>query len=174
MDLTRPIPPDPYSLLPEVPSFSLTSRDIQDGELMDIRHSVEGAGISPHLAWSGAPEETKSFAISCFDPDAPTPSGYWHWTILNLSSRLRSVARDYGNIDFPLPKKAVRARNDAGTVAYYGAAPPPGDRPHRYVFAVHALDTVLDLEEGIPCTPAAFNCVFHTIARATITGLYAR
>ena len=174
MDLTRPIPPEPYSLLPEVPTFSLTSRDIKDGELMDIRHSIDGAGMSPHLAWSDAPEETKSFAISCFDPDAPTPSGFWHWTVLNLSNRLRSVARDYGNIDFPLPKKAVRAINDRGTPAYHGAAPPPGDHPHRYIFAVHALDTMLDLEDGIACTPAAFTMVFHTIARATITGLYAR
>jgi len=141
---------------------------------MNIRHSVDGIGVSPQLSWSEAPEETKAFALSCFDPDAPTPSGYWHWTVLNLPPTLCSVPRDFGNIDYPLPKGAVRARNDGGTLSFIGAAPPEGDHPHRYIFAVHALDALIDAENGIGCTPAAFLSVFHTIARATLAPTYQR
>ena len=174
MDLTRPYPPEPYSLLPVVPSFILTSKDITDGEPMDIRHSVDGIGVSPQLSWSGAPDKTKAFALSCFDPDAPTPSGYWHWTVLNIPPTLTSVPRDFGNIDYPLPLGAVRARNDGGTLGFIGAAPPEGDHAHRYIFAVHALDSAIDASDGIACTPAAFLSIFHTIGRATLAPTYQR
>ncbi|MCL2735989.1 MAG: YbhB/YbcL family Raf kinase inhibitor-like protein [Propionibacteriaceae bacterium] len=174
MDLTRPYPPEPYSLLPQVPSFPLTSQDVADGEPMDHRHSQDGPGMSPQLSWSDAPEGTQAFAVSCFDPDAPTPAGFWHWTVLNLPPTQTSIPRDFGNIDFPLPPGAVRAVNDGGTLGFIGAAPPPGDHPHRYVFAVHALDEPIQATDGIGCTPAAFMSVFHTIARATLTPTYQR
>ena len=161
-------------LLPDVPSFNLTSKDIREGEPVHVRHTVDGSGVSPHLSWHGAPEETASYAVSCFDPDAPTPAGFWHWSVLNLRVSKTSVPRDFGNIDFPLPLGVVRARNDAGTLTYAGAAPPKGDHPHRYIFAVHALSTVLDAEDGIPCTPAALKMIFVTLARATITVTYQR
>jgi len=161
-------------LLPVVPSFKLTSKDMKDGEALDPRHSVDGIGVSPDLSWSGAPDGTKAYAISCFDPDAPTPAGYWHWTVLNLPKSLTRVPRDFGNIDYPLPPQAVRARNDGGTVGYTPAAPPEGDHAHRYVFAVHALDALIDAEDGIACTPAAFLSLFHTIGRATLTATYQR
>lgn len=174
MDLTRPYPPEPYSLLPAVPSFVLTSTDIRDGEMMDIRHSVDGGSISPQLSWSGAPAATGAYAVSCFDPDAPTPAGYWHWTILNLPADMTEIPRDFGNVDHPIPAGAVRARNDGGTMGYAGAAPPPGDHAHRYIYAVHALDEPIDVPQGIACTPAAFMSLFHTIARATLAPMYQR
>ncbi|MDR0284625.1 MAG: YbhB/YbcL family Raf kinase inhibitor-like protein [Propionibacteriaceae bacterium] len=174
MDLTRPYPPEPYSLLPAVPTFLLTSDDVVAGAPMDIRHSQDGANQSPQLSWSGVPPETRALAISCFDPDAPTPAGFWHWTVLNLPVTLTSVPRDFGNPSGPLPPGAVRARNDGGTLGFIGAAPPPGDHPHRYYFAVHALDGPVDVPDGIGCTPAAFMSIFRTIARATLVPTYQR
>ncbi len=174
MELTRPYPPEPYSLLPQVPAFTLTSDDIVEGQPIDRRHSQDGANLSPQLSWSGFPDETRSFVISCFDPDAPTPAGFWHWTILNLPTTLTSVPRGFGNPDGQRPLGSIRARNDGGTLGFIGVAPPAGDHAHRYVFAVHALDARLDLPDGIGCTPAAFNTLFHTIARATLTGTYRR
>ena len=174
MDLSRPYPPDPYPLLPEVPSFTLTSDDVTDGEPMDVRHSVEGAGVSPQLSWYGFPLATRAFAISCFDPDAPTPAGFWHWTVANLPMRWSSVPRGFGDPDTAVPDGAVRARNDAGTLGYAPAAPPPGDHPHRYIFAVHALETYISGPEGIGCTPAAFQILFHTLARATLAPTFQR
>jgi len=174
MDLTRPYPPEPYSLLPVVPTFTLASTDIWNGQPMDVRHSVDGIGCSPELSWSGFPSTTKGFVLSCFDPDAPTPSGYWHWTILNLPLNLTAIPRDFGNIDYPLPQGAIRARNDGGTLGYTPAAPPEGDHAHRYIFAVHALDEMIDAPSGIACTPAAFLSIFHTIARATLIPTYQR
>jgi Raf kinase inhibitor-like YbhB/YbcL family protein len=174
MDLSRPYPPAPYSLLPQVPSFELTSSDVAAGQPMHIRHSQDGANLSPQLSWSGFPTATQAFALSCFDPDAPTPAGFWHWTIVNLPVSLTTVPRDFGNPDNLLPPGAVRGRNDGGTLGFIGAAPPPGDHPHRYCFAVHALDALIDIPDGIGCTPAAFMSLFHTIARATLAPTYAR
>ncbi|MCL2315485.1 MAG: YbhB/YbcL family Raf kinase inhibitor-like protein [Actinomycetia bacterium] len=174
MDLTRPYPPDPYSLLPRVPSFQLTSQDVTAGAPMDVRHSQDGANVSPELAWSGFPATMKAFALSCFDPDAPTPAGFWHWTVLNLPAGLTRVPRGFGAPDGALPAGAIRARNDGGTLGFIGAAPPPGDHAHRYVFAVHALDGPVDVPDGIGCTPAAFMMLFRTIARATLAPTYRR
>lgn len=172
MDLTRPYPPEPYSLLPNVRSFVLTSQDVVAGKPMGNRHSQAGGSISPQLAWSGLPQGTMSLALSCFDPDAPTPAGFWHWTVLNLPVSLTEVPTDFGNPANALPSGAVRGRNDADTVGYFGAAPPPGDHSHRYIFAVHALDDMLDLTDGVGCTWAAFTMLFHTIGRATLVPTY--
>ena len=174
MDLTRPYPPEPYSLLPLVPSFDLTSQDVVAGQPMDVRHSQDGGNVSPQLSWSGLPDATKALAISCFDPDAPTPAGFWHWTILNLPVSLTEVPSGFGSPDSTLPAGAVRARNDGGTDGYVGAAPPPGDHPHRYIFAVHALAAPVEVPDGVGCTPAAFMMLFQTIARATLTPTYQR
>jgi len=174
MDLTRPYPPEPYLLLPVVPSFDLVSQDISAGQPMDIRHSVDGDNVSPQLSWSGFPEGTAGFVLSCFDPDAPTPAGFWHWTIVNLPADCTSVPRGFGSADTELPAGAVRARNDGGTLDFTGAAPPPGDHTHRYIFAVHAVDGPVEVPDGIGCTPAAFMTLFRTIARATLTATYRR
>ncbi len=174
MELTRPYPPDPYDLLPATPAFELTSEDIAAGQPIDPRHAQDGDNLSPQLSWSGFPEATRAFVLSCFDPDAPTPAGFWHWTLVNLPATLTELPRGFGSPDQELPAGAIRARNDGGTLGYIGAAPPAGDHPHRYVFAVHALDAPLDLPEGVGCTPAAFTALFHTIARATLTGTYQR
>ena len=168
MDLAdRPLAPSPYDLLPPVPSFQVTSDDLVDGDRMDDEFAYSGGNVSPHLSWSGAPEGTKSFAITCFDPDAPTGCGFWHWFQIGVSADTSSVARG------EVPAGSHAARNDFGNDGYDGCAPPPGDRVHRYIFAIHALDTDdTGVPQGASPTYASFVHVGHTIARATITGTW--
>lgn len=174
MSLERPIAPDPYDLLPAVPSFTLTSEDVQDGQPMAARHahgSVGGENISPQLAWSGFPAETRSFVVTCFDPDAPTGSGFWHWVLVNLPVSVTELPRGAGSQS--TIGEAFCVRNDYGDRAYGGSAPPPGDRPHRYVFAVHAVDVDrLDLNPDHSPAVVGFNLAFHTLARATLRPTY--
>lgn len=176
MDLnSRPQAQHPYEKLPAVPSFTLTSTDITDGAAIDAQFAADGRNVSPQLSWSGFPEETQGFVVSCFDPDAPTPAGYWHWTVVDLSSATTELERGAGESDLMLPGSAFHVRNDGGEHSYSGPMPPEGDRAHRYVFAVHALDTDdLGLDEDATPTAVAFTALFHTIARATLTGTYRR
>ncbi|MEU7955710.1 YbhB/YbcL family Raf kinase inhibitor-like protein [Micromonospora humida] len=173
MTLERPIAPDPYELLPTVSSFDLTSDDVHNGEPMDARYahgSTGGENVSPHLAWSGFPAGTKSFVVTCFDPDAPTGSGFWHWMLVDVPASTTSLPTGVREADLG---GAFSVRNDYGDTGYGGAAPPPGDRPHRYVFAVHAVD-VDTLGVGPDASPAyvGFNLAFHTLARAVIRPTY--
>lgn len=176
MDITRPVAPDPYNLLPPCPSFTLTSTDISDGEPMPLVHTQDGAALSPQLSWEGFPAQTQGFLVSCFDPDAPTPAGFWHWTVLDIPRDVTTLDQGAGSSDILLPKPAAHVRNDASEARYAGAAPPQGDRTHRYIFAVHALDVpTLGLAAAdITPTAAAFNALFHTIARAQLTATYQR
>ncbi|MEV4539977.1 phospholipid-binding protein, PBP family [Micromonospora echinaurantiaca] len=173
MTLERPIAPDPYELLPTVSSFTVTSDDVQNGEPMDATFahgSVGGDNLSPQLAWSGFPAETRGFVVTCFDPDAPTGSGFWHWVLVNLPADVTSLPRGVAEADLG---GAFTVRNDYGERGYGGAAPPAGDRPHRYVFAVHALDVDrLDLAPDASPAYVGFNLTFHTLARAVTRPTY--
>jgi Raf kinase inhibitor-like YbhB/YbcL family protein len=169
MSLQRPTAPDPYDLLPPVASFALESDDVTDGQPIDATHvhsSYGGGNVSPALRWSGFPEQTRGFAVTCFDPDAPTGSGFWHWQVVNLPASVTELARGAGSGD--LPAGAFQTRNDYGEQGYGGPAPPPGET-HRYVFAVHALDVdALELTEAASPAYVGFNLTFHTLARGVI------
>jgi Raf kinase inhibitor-like YbhB/YbcL family protein len=175
MSLERPQAPDPFDVLPSKPSFTLESDDVRDGERLSemfVHTSVGGQNHSPHLRWSGFPEETRGFVVTCFDPDAPTMSGFWHWSLVNLPASVTELPRDAGS-GKPLPGDAFHVRSDMGERAYGGAAPPQGDRDHRYVFTVHAIDTDhLDVDESAAPALVGFNLAFHTLARASIRPVY--
>lgn len=173
MSLERPIAPDPYDLLPPVPSFVLTSDDIKDGQPLDLTHvhsSVGGQNLSPHLAWSGFPAETRGFVVTCYDPDAPTGSGFWHWVLVNLPVSVTELAQGAGAADV---HGGFHVRNDYGLRDYLGSAPPAGDRPHRYVFAVHAIGVeALEVTPDVSPAVVGFNLAFATLARATLRATY--
>ena len=175
MNLDRPTAPDPYGLLPMVSSFQVASTDIADGKPLPDEHTLNGANLSPQLSWAGFPDATRSFAVTCFDPDAPTPSGFWHWTAVNIPATTTELPTGAGGGDEALPGGAFHIRNDFGARAYGGAAPPPGDRDHRYYFAVHAVDVErLDLTLDTTPTAAAFTLLFHTLARGMVVPVYSR
>jgi hypothetical protein len=174
MDLDRPVPPNPYDFLPAAGSFTVTSSDVSDGEQMSDAHSFAGGNTSPQLSWSGFPAETKSFAVVCYDPDAPIVGGFYHWTVANLPVSVTDLAAGAGTADGSgLPAGASQTRNDFGTAGFGGAAPPPNDRPHRYYFVVHAVDDeTLPVDETATPAVVGFNLAFHTLARAVITPTY--
>lgn len=178
MRLERQQAPDPYEYLPEVPTFTVTSSDVLHGEPLDraqVHHSAAGGNQSPQLQWSGFPPATKSFAVTCFDPDAPTGSGWWHWAVANIPADVTELPRNAGSADgSTLPAGAVQFRNDYGDFGFGGAGPPPGDMPHRYFFVVHALDVEhLDLPAGTPLAVVGFHLTAHAIGRASIVGIFA-
>ncbi|HWD04645.1 MAG TPA: YbhB/YbcL family Raf kinase inhibitor-like protein [Amycolatopsis sp.] len=174
-----PQAPNPYDFLPSVPSFTLRSNDIAEGETLATPHlsGIFGAGgedRSPHLAWERFPEGTRSFAVTAYDPDAPTASGFWHWAVFNIPASVTELASGAGDASGSgLPEGAVTLKCDGGVKQFLGAAPPPGHGPHRYFFVVHALD-VDSLDIDGDATPAflGFNLFGHTLARATITAIY--
>lgn len=170
MSLERATAPDPHDLLPSAPSFSVESDDVRDGEPQAATHAHPSAGgdnVSPHLRWSGFPEETKSFAVTCYDPDAPTGSGFWHWSVFNIPADVTELAT--GASPDNLPEGAVEVRNDYGEAGYGGAAPPGGDIPHRYVYTVFAVGTEkLDIAPEASPAYVGFNLTFNTLARAAI------
>jgi Raf kinase inhibitor-like YbhB/YbcL family protein len=170
--------PLPYDFLPPVPSFRVTSDDVADGQQMSNNQvynsfGMTGENISPQLSWSGFPAETKSFAVTCYDPDAPTGSGFWHWLAIDIPATVTSLPSGAGGASGGLPAGAFHVRNDYGTKDFGGAAPPQGDPPHRYVFAVHAVDSEkLGIDSDVSPAVAGFNLRFHTIGRGLIIPVY--
>jgi Raf kinase inhibitor-like YbhB/YbcL family protein len=180
MSLDRPEAQDPYQKLPQVGTFTVTSTDVTDGQPQHEKHAYGGASenaanISPQLSWTGFPDETKSFVVTCYDPDAPTPSGFWHWVVVDLPTSTTSLGTNAGAADAPLPGNAFHVRNDWGSKDYGGAYPPDDDRRHRYYYVVHAVD-VESLGVDSDATPAvvSFNLAFHTLARAQLVATFQR
>ncbi|MGY1592420.1 YbhB/YbcL family Raf kinase inhibitor-like protein [Geodermatophilus sp. SYSU D00708] len=175
----RPTPPNPFDFLPQVPGFQVTSTDCRDGERLATPHvsGVMGAGgedRSPQLSWSGFPEGTRSFAVTVYDPDAPTQSGFWHWAVANIPATVTELPSGAGDqAGSGLPEGAVQLRNDAGFPGYVGAAPPAGHGPHRYFVTVHAVDTeALDVTSDTTPAVLGFNLFGHTLGRATLVATY--
>ena len=168
---------DPYEALPSVPAFTVTSEDFLNMEPFGPAQYSGKMGIpggkdaSPQLTWSGAPEGTKSFAVTMYDPDAPTASGFWHWAAFNIPQWVTSLPGNAANAG-DLPQGTVELRNDAGFRGFVGAAPPAGHGPHRYFLVVHAVDVeTLDIPADAAPALLGFNLFTHTLARARIVGV---
>lgn len=173
MSIERPVHPDPYSLLPAVPSFNLTSADVTDGQPLQDDQVAAHGNTSPQLSWSDVPEGTKSFTVTCFDPDAPTPSGFWHWVLVDLPADVTSLDAGAGAEGAALPGNAFMCRNDGGAKAFMGAAPPAGDQVHRYYFVVHAVkEDALGVDSDASPAVVSFNLAFKTLGRAILHGTY--
>jgi Raf kinase inhibitor-like YbhB/YbcL family protein len=170
---------NPYKDLPQVPSFELTSEDFVDGGTFASAQvsGLMGAGgsdTSPQLSWRGFPAGTQSFAVTVYDPVAPTVSGFWHWAVADIPVSTTSLLAGAGDDQASgLPAGALTLANDASMKRFIGAAPPPGHGVHDYYVVVHAVD-VASLELPDTATPAylSFNLFGHTLARATLVAHY--
>lgn len=173
MTLERPVSPNPYDLLPATPSFTVTSTDVSDGQPLKDDQVNSAGDTSPQLSWTGAPEDTLSYTVTCFDPDAPTPSGFWHWVLVDLPTDVTSLDTGAGVEGASLPGAAFMCRNDGGSKAFMGAAPPQGDQVHRYYFVVHAVkEDSLGVDSDASPAVVSFNLAFKTAGRAIIHGTY--
>jgi hypothetical protein len=173
MSIERPVHPDPYTLLPQVPSFTVTSTDVTNGAPLKDDQVAALGNTSPQLSWSDVPEGTQSFTVTCFDPDAPTPSGFWHWVLVDLPADVRSLDTGIGAEGSSLPGNAFMCRNDGGPKAFMGAAPPAGDQVHRYYFVVHAVrEPSLGVDSEMSAAVVSFNLAFKTLGRAILHGTY--
>ncbi|MDY7529535.1 MULTISPECIES: YbhB/YbcL family Raf kinase inhibitor-like protein [unclassified Cryobacterium] len=164
---------DPLAVYGEVPLFTLSSTDVTDGAPLSAAQFGEEAGgldRSPQLSWSGFPADTKSFAVTLYDPDAPTGSGFWHWAVFNLPAAVTSLPAGAGAPGgAQLPAGAVTLPNELRLTSFIGAGPPPGTGTHRYQFIVHAVDVpTLDLDPGSTPAVLGFTLRFHTLGRAVI------
>lgn len=161
-------------------TFTVTSPDIAEGQRLAKTFEFKGFGcdgdnLSPTLAWKNAPAGTKSFAITVYDPDAPTGSGWWHWQVVNIPANVQSVARGANMNPDALPKTVVQTRTDYGSARFGGACPPVGHGMHRYQFTVWALSTDhLALDENASGALTGYMLNANALAKSTITAIYSR
>ncbi len=156
-------------------NFTLSSSDLK-GQLTNKQvfsgFGCSGENISPELSWKDAPKGTKSFAVTVYDPDAPTGSGWWHWLAFDISKDKTTLPTGFGNNE---SKDAIQSITDYGKTGFGGACPPAGDKAHRYIFTVHALDVeTLGLDKNANAALVGFYINFHSLAKASLISYYGR
>ena len=161
--------------------FRLTSPTIKEQSNIGSEHVYNGFGcsggnVSPELRWERAPKETKSFAVTVYDPDAPTGSGWWHWVIFNILPSVTSLPAGAGKPDgASAPPGSIQSMTDFGQPGYGGPCPPPGDKPHRYIFTVYALKVdQLPLKKEVSGAMAGFYLNQNALGKASFTAKYGR
>ncbi|MBL6785107.1 MAG: YbhB/YbcL family Raf kinase inhibitor-like protein [Rickettsiales bacterium] len=159
-------------------AIELSSKSFNNNEYLTNKHvynsfGCNGKNISPELQWKNAPKETKSFAITAYDPDAPTGSGWWHWLVFNIPTDINNLKEGI-KID-ELPKSVILSRTDFGKIGYGGPCPPKGHGKHRYIFTVFALDVeALPLDKNVTAATVGFYLNNHVIEKDSIVGYYKR
>lgn len=162
--------PDPYAPLNDLPALHVTSATFNDGDRL-AEPQLAGNDVSPELSWEKGPEGTVTYAITCFDPDAPSGSGFWHWGVFNIPAEVTSLPEGAGDALLAgLPEGATALRGDSGSRGYFGPKPPAGHGPHRYLFAVHAVGEKLDIDDRCTCTILGFQSNAKGLARGIIWG----
>jgi len=158
----------------ELPTIKAHST-LSDAQVADT-FGCKGKNISPAMTWSGAPTGTKSFAVTVYDPDAPTGSGWWHWVLYNIPATTTALPEHAGDADGKqLPAGAVQGRTDFGTPGFGGACPPAGDKPHRYIFTVYALKTAkIEVPSGSTAAMVGFMLNANQLAKSSVTAMYGR
>lgn len=161
--------------------FRLTSPTIKPASTISQNHVFDGFGctgnnVSPELRWANAPKGTKSFAVTMYDPDAPTGSGWWHWVMFNIPEDISALAADAGRPGGPgVPQGSVQSMTDFGEPGYGGPCPPVGHKPHRYIFTIYALKVEqFSLKPATSAAMVGFYLNQNTLAKASLTGLYSR
>jgi Raf kinase inhibitor-like YbhB/YbcL family protein len=164
-------------------NMAVTSAEVADGSTIKEEQvanvfGCKGGNISPSLSWSGAPSDAKSFAITVYDPDAPTGSGFWHWVVFNIPASTTSIPKAAGDAKKKLmPIGAIQSRTDFGTDGYGGPCPPQGDKPHHYIFTVYAVDEEklqFAKDHNVSAAVVGFELHFHAKAKASLTATYGR
>lgn len=162
-------------------SFTLSSPDLPEGKPLpnaQVFNSLgcTGQNLSPALVWTGAPAGTRSFAVTVYDPDAPTGSGWWHWVIFNIPASVTTLPAGAGDSSgAKAPPGAVQSQTDFGGPGFGGACPPPGDKPHRYVFTVHALEVdSLPLDAKVTGAMVGYYLGQNSLGKASFTRTYGR
>lgn len=159
--------------------FTLSSPDLQAGGTLPMAQVANGFGcqggnVQPALQWENPPAGTQSYAITVYDPDAPTGSGWWHWLALNLPSSTRALPSN-ASAEHKLPAGVIETRTDVGNPGFFGACPPVGDKPHRYIFTVHALKVAkLDLPESSSGALVGYMINANQLGKASFTMYYGR
>jgi Raf kinase inhibitor-like YbhB/YbcL family protein len=160
--------------------FSVQSTDLKPNGTMGDKFVFNGMGctgenVSPELSWKDAPAGTKSFVVTAYDPDAPTGSGWWHWVVYNIPAGTTSLPEGAGSGKADLPAGAQQGKTDFGSPGYGGACPPPGDKPHRYIFTVYALKTdKIDVPADASAAYIGFMTHANSLGSASLTVKYAR
>jgi Raf kinase inhibitor-like YbhB/YbcL family protein len=167
--------------LAQAAGFTLSSPDIKAGGSIPQRFEFNGFGCngenkSPALRWSGAPKGTKGYAVTVYDPDAPTGSGWWHWMVINIPADVTELGPDAGAVGgAKLPKGAAHARIDYGVAGFGGTCPPQGDKPHRYIFTVHALKTdKIEVPADATAALTGYMIGGNSLGKASFTATYGR
>ena len=160
-------------------SFTLESAEVKPNSTIADAHvfkgfGCEGGNVSPSLKWSNAPAGTKSFAVTVYDPDAPTGSGWWHWVVFNIPANVTSLPKGVGNpASGQTPSGAVQSKTDFGKTGYGGPCPPKGDKPHRYIFSVYALSVdKIDADENASAAMVGYMINANKIGKASFTATY--
>ncbi|TGJ99440.1 YbhB/YbcL family Raf kinase inhibitor-like protein [Leptospira semungkisensis] len=159
--------------------LKVTSSSVKEGAMIGNAQvfssfGCTGENFSPDLQWTGAPKDTKFFAVTMYDPDAPTGSGWWHWTIFNIPADATGLAAKAGNEKGPLPAGAIQGRTDFGKPGYGGPCPPKGDKPHRYIFKVIALKDKIPLDAEASGAMVGFYANSLKLAEGKLTAKFGR
>jgi len=169
-----------FSCVAKADAFSLSSADIAHGEFMTTSQVFKGFGcsgdnLSPQLSWTNPPEGTVAYAITAYDPDAPTGSGWWHWQVINIPKNVTSLPTGAGDISKDLtPEGSIQLSNDYSSIGFGGLCPPEGHGVHRYQFTVHALSQKLELPENASSALTGFMINANSLGSSTIEALYQR